>query len=399
MKQKINHNINIEMKKIFNLTAMMSLLALPAMADNAADANEPAGFLASALNSAIEKAWEAPAEAPAADEKALEYGRNVKDNVSAPKFGGYYIGKYSYSDKQGAKGGAGFGQRLIRFYVDGTILKDFKYRIQMQCNNDAFHMKDVFIEWQKYKFAMIKIGQFKRAFGFENPMNPWDISTGDYSLMTKKLTGHDDYLNALSGNAADLVKTANGGRDQGLQIQGDFLKVGEDNHNLIHYQVGIWNGVGINKADNNGKKDVIGTIQFQPIKNLYIGAFGWHGSVLVNGHDYDRNRYAFGLKYDNEGWTLRSEWAHGQSGLGNADAWYVVGGMPINDWFRIVGQYQTYRKNKTWEKAQVIYSLIPEFRLHKNLMFQVQYNFNNDRNLATDHHNFNEVWLETYFRF
>ena len=63
----------------------------------------------------------------------------------------------------------------MRFYVDGTILRDFAYRIQVQTNNDKFHMKDYFIEWRRYKALRIKMGQFKRAFGMENPMNPWDI--------------------------------------------------------------------------------------------------------------------------------------------------------------------------------------------------------------------------------
>ena len=57
-------------------------------------------------------------------------GRHLSDYVSTPKFGGYFIGKYAYSDQRGAHGGDGFSQRFIRAYVDGTILTDFKYRIQ-----------------------------------------------------------------------------------------------------------------------------------------------------------------------------------------------------------------------------------------------------------------------------
>lgn len=313
----------------------------------------------------------------------VEYGRNITDYVSKPKFGGYYIGKYSYSDQDNAHGGTGLSQRLIRLYVDGTILNDFKYRIQVQTNNGSFHMKDVFVEWQKYKFAMVKVGQFKRAFGFENPMNPWDISTGDYSYFTKKLTG--DYKGDTWGG---------GGRDQGIQVQGDFLKIGQDNHNLIHYQVGVWNGEGINKSDADGKRDYIGTIQFQPVKGLMIGAFGWTGEAAGE----NRDKYAFGVKYDNkEGWSLRGEWGHSHYTSGNDDVWYIVGGMPLNDWFKLSAQYQTYRNGKSWENAQCTYSLIPEFQLHKNLKFQIQYNYNDFRASADKH--FNEIWGELYFRF
>ena len=179
------------MKKTFFSLAAALMLA-PAFAETTEVESEGSGFLTSALNSAVESAMnEAPAAqgAQASGSETMNYSRTETQFISAPKFGGYYIGRFQYSDQDKAKGGAGFNQRLIRFYVDGTILKDFKYRIQIQTNNAAFHMKDVFLEWQRYKFAMVKIGQFKRAFGFENPMNPWDISTGDYSLFTKKITG------------------------------------------------------------------------------------------------------------------------------------------------------------------------------------------------------------------
>jgi hypothetical protein len=254
-------------------------------------------------------------------------------------------------------------------------------------------MKDVFLEWQRYSFFKIKFGQYKRAFGFENPMNPWDITAGDYSLFTKALTGHDDYVKKAAGASSD----SDGGRDQGLQIQGDFGKM-KGGYDLIHYQIGIWNGQGINTSDADGKKDVIGTIQVQPIKNLFIGFFGWHGDYIYNGVEHSKNRYAFGLKYDNKGWTLRGEWGHGQSDLGKADALYVIGGMPVNDWCKIAAEYQCYRLGKEWGKSHNMYSFISDFQIHKNLMFQIQYNYNNKRSLG-DNSNYNEIWGEIYFRF
>ena len=114
--------------------------------------------------------------------------------------------------------------------------------------------------------------------------------------------------------------------------------------------------------------------------------------------EHSKNRYAFGLKYDNKGWTLRSEWGHGQSDLGKADAWYVIGGMPVNDWWKIAAEYQCYRLGKEWGKSHNMYSFISDFQIHKNLMFQIQYNYNNKRSLG-DNANYNEIWGEIYFRF
>ena len=210
------------MKKIL-FSALFALAVAPMWADGgnnipedfASDEHLEAGFITEQLNKAIEKAMpEATADGD------VKYGRTVTDHISAPKFGGYFIGKYEYSSQDGKNSGAGFSQRLVRAYVDGKILNDFTYRVQVQMTNGSFHMKDYFIEWGKYKEFKIKIGQYKRAFGFENPMNPWDVGDGDYSQLTKKLTGHSDYIGSET--------SSNGGRDQGIQIQGDLFPAKDD---------------------------------------------------------------------------------------------------------------------------------------------------------------------------
>ena len=45
-----------------------------------------------------------------------------------------------------------------------------------------------------------------------------------------------------------------------------------------------------------------------------------------------------------------------------------------------------------------MYSFISDFQIHKNLMFQIQYNYNNKRSLG-DNSDYNEIWGEIYFRF
>lgn len=365
------------------------------------DAPEPAGFLTGMLNNAIEKA--VPQPDPATEK--MEYGRSTVKWATAPKFGGYAIGKYAYSGKN--NGSNSFSARLIRAYVDGTILRDFKYRLQVEMQNDAPgpHVKDFFVSWSHWKELEIKVGQFKRAFTFENPYNPWDVGVGDYSQLVKKLAGFSDYIGTEAGNT--------GGRDQGIQVQGDVLPVGKDQHRLFHYQLGVYNGQGINHADANKQKDVIGTFQVQPIKDLYIGFFGWTGNATYNNVTVRRERYAFGAKYEHNAWTVRGEYAHSTghkigdynaatgewSGTGSADAWYATVGVPCTKWLKVYGKYDVFRDGGKWGKSTSIYSLCPNFQLHKNLMFQLQYNFVNDRTLAAGKHNYNEVWVETYFRF
>lgn len=324
-------------------------------------------------------------------EETPKYSYKQTGFVSVPKVGGYIIGGYKYSDLDGANGGPGFNCRLIRLYVDGSIFTDFKYRIQLQMNGGP-HVKDFYIEWARWKEFSVKFGQFKRAFTFENPMNPWDVGVGDFSLMVQKFAGMGDRL-----GEANM-----GGRDQGIQIQGDLFPIGEKQYRLLHYQLGVYNGQGINLVDANRAKDIIGTIQFQPIPGLYIGAFGWTGYWRdANGVDLKRERISAGVKWDYNNWTVRGEYATAIGGevqeSGAADAFYVTVGVPVLPWLKIYAKWDEFRAAGTADSSHDMVSACLNFRLHKNLNFQVEYRYHNNKLLPNPQ--YNEIWLLGYIRF
>lgn len=338
----------------------------------------------------------------------VQMGRKVTDYTTSPKVGGYVIAKYALTDQDGQNKNNGLSQRMIRLYADGTILNDFKYRVQVQINNKSFHMKDYFVEWAHWKEFSVKVGQYKRAFLFENPYNPWDVGFGDYSQITKKLSGMGDYCGEASSN---------GGRDQGIQIQGDLFPISADGHSLVHYQIQLMNGQGINTADANSTKDIIGTLQVQPIKDLYIGAFAWKGNytgtVEKENVKYtptvERNRWAVAAKYEHNSWSARAEYVSSNghkiseiqadgtfSGAGKADGWYAAVGVPCTDWLKVYTKYDVYRDQASAESMKTLYSIAPNFQIHKNLMLQLQYNYVDNR--PTSSH-WNELWAEVYVRF
>ena len=116
--------------------------------------------------------------------------------------------------------------------------------------------------------------------------------------LTKLLTGHSDYIGGES--------SSNGGRDQGIQLQGDLFPMAKDGHRLLHYQLMLANGQGINTSDADSRKDIIGTLQLQPVKGLVVGFFGWTGSFTDSrGVTVNRNRYMLSAKYDANDWTFR----------------------------------------------------------------------------------------------
>ena len=332
---------------------------------------------------------------------------DLKQNT---KLGGYIIGQASLTDRDDKKAKSDMSLRMVRLYADGKVL-DFQYKLQMQVNGVGKDTKengprivDAWVEWQKYDFLRVKFGQMKRAFTFENPMHPWDIGAGAYSQLSTKLAGFSDRVGEHSSN----------GRDFGLQLQGDFLPVGETKRQLFHYQLGVFNGQGINHSDQNSHKDVMGGLFVRPVKGLQLAAFGWKGDYVANGLCVDRNRWAVGAKYDGAV-NVRAEYAHSHGrkigtdadgapaivGGNRADAWYAIVGVPVTQQLKLWGKYDVYRDTGDWDSTRSLYCLTADYYFTKNLKIQANYSYCHDRQMKTTggDGDFNSFDLQLYVRF
>ncbi len=379
----------------FAFLAAFSLLA------NATDGDYEEGFLTSHLNRVLER--QMGGDSLKANERSKRFGRNLTDYVSAPNFGGYILGRYSYTDQRGKHGGNGFDCQFIRAYVSGTLLKDFHYRVQMELRGTPF-VRDYTIEWKRFTWFQVKVGQFKRTFTYDNQIGPWLYGFGQASQVSRALcaSGLDDPNGELS----------QGGRDAGLQLHGSLFSVGNGRHHLFHYQGTVMNGNGMNKSDNNGKKDWMGSVRLEPLKNLCFEVYGWHGTYTKDDITVKRDRYAVSAWYEKDGWMVRAEYAHHSghnvkdfdstngtwSGRGKADGWYVQTGAPCTSWLQTFVRYDVYRREATWGSQKTIWSICPNFQLHKNLKFTLQYNYVSDRTNPADRH-YNELTAVAWIRF
>ncbi|MDO4164341.1 MAG: porin [Bacteroides sp.] len=337
-----------------------------------------------------------------------QFLEDLKQNT---KVGGYVIARYNYNDRAGQSKNGGFDFQYVRAYAESRVLDDFYFKVQMQINGapaasgeNRPRLLDAFIEWQKYKFARIKIGQFDRAFSMEVPFNPWVIGFHDNAQVINMLGGMTDRVGEHYSN----------GRDLGLQVQGDFLPVGKDGHELIHYQVGVFNGQGINHSDNNKQKDLMGVLQFKPLKELAIGVTGWAGDYTANGITVDRNRWGVGIDYESD-WVFRTEYISSQghkisdydtttgqlksdAGGDGADGWYVALGVPVADKFRIYSRWDVYRDQKESDTQKTQYGLTAEYYFMKNLKAQLNYFFTEDKSVSVGRY-YNTIDFQVYFRF
>ena len=183
-----------------------------------------------------------------------------------------------------------------------------------------------------------------------------------------------------------------------MQVQGDFLKVND--RNWLHYQVGVFNGEGINTKDKDNRKDIIGGLWVMPLDGLRIGAFGWTGSRAGVG---EKNRYALSGEYSKNDWTFRTEYIHSQGYGSNAaagdkaDGYYALAIAPvIEKKLHVKARYDLYRDQKTWASSKTYYEIGADYVFTKNLQLNLEYARVNER---TGHHNYNLVDVELDFRF
>ncbi len=336
------------------------------------------------------------------------------------KLSGYGMVQYQAQDKESDKTNA-FNLRLVRMALEGRAHQDFYWKVQMQINgttntdNTAIRLVDLFGEWQKYEFFKVKAGQFKRPFTFENPMHPITQGFMSYSQNVSKLSGFSDRTGEQASN----------GRDLGVQIQGDFLKVGK--RNLLHYQVGVFNGQGINVKDADNRKDIIGGLWVWPIEGLRIGAFGWIGSrgnmtyvaeritnadgsktEVKKTENVEKKRCAFSAEYAKDDWTFRTEYiyskGYGSNSIGSdgkacdkADGFYALCIAPvIKNKLHVKARYDTYRDKREWSSSKTFYEIGADYLFTKNLQLNLEYARVNER---TNDLNYNLLDLELDFRF
>ena len=388
------------MKRLTGMMALLMAMAIPANAETLADET---------VATAAEV--EETTEVAQADHKTrIELPAWVK-NI---KFSGYGMLQYQGQDPEGNHSNT-FKLRLARFILDGKI-GDFDWRAQIQGTNatgpgqPTVQLVDLYAEWRRFPEFMVRAGQFKRAFTFENPTHP----------ITQGWRGYADVINKLSAFGDRTGEKSSGGRDIGIQVSGDLFP-NANGRKIFHYQVGVYNGEGVNESDKDNRKDIIAGAWVMPIKGVRIGVFGWTGSrgamldpLTGEKRSVEKNRYCISAEYDLNEYTFRAEYIHSQgwgaASPGNnvreisyengdkADGWYVFGIVPlIKSKLHAKARYQTYRNQKNWGTSVNQVECGLNYFFTKNLEMHLEYSHVNDRNLAK--HDYNLIDVELDFRF
>ena len=158
--------------------------------------------------------------------------------------------------------------RRARVSLSGNVAEaKLDYRLQVDMAGTP-KICDLYMRYKPFKELGVQLGQFKLPFSLENELyGPTKFEFIEYSYLTSLLVRNDKTLDGIAAT----------GRDLGAQIFGGFIH--KDGYSIINYNLGVFNGSGINGKDHNKSKDIIGRITIKPFKGFSVSGSYMYGET------------------------------------------------------------------------------------------------------------------------
>ncbi|OGF64890.1 MAG: hypothetical protein A2Y62_13300 [Candidatus Fischerbacteria bacterium RBG_13_37_8] len=300
------------------------------------------------------------------------------------KLGGYV--QVEYKAEQGAGKNEGFRIRRARidfrldFYekLSSRLLIETVYPENEVIDNSKQTVKTVYklalldanIDYKHSKVLQFRFGQYRVPFGMENLESSANLDTINRTQVTEKLVP-----------ARDIGSR---GRDIGFTVFGDFAIV---KSSMIHYDLGVFNGAGLNTSDDNEKKDFTGRIIFMPVKGFSIGVAHYQGRYGIE--ERDRNRTGMELLFQKGKATFKAEYVAGEDGTIDRYGWYARGKYLFMPKLEAVVQYDSFdpNKDKSGDKTDIaLVGLI--WSVHKYARVQFNYEWRIEESNSKDNNAF-----------
>jgi phosphate-selective porin len=219
--------------------------------------------------------------------------------------------------------------RRARLILAGDIFKNLCYKLQVDVGKSPI-LLEAMLDWSFSSYFSLRIGQFKVPFSQENLTSSSDLDTINRSQAEEKLCPGRDI--------------GSQGRDIGAMVFGK--------QSILEYQLGVFNGSGINRADLNDQKDIGGRVTLHPIESLSVGAAFYDGHsrpdsespavVRENGH-----RTGLEISYVQSALSIKGEYILAKDDQVSKSGWYLQGGyffMPKE--LQGIIRFDSYDKNK-----------------------------------------------------
>ena len=315
----------------------------------------------------------------------LEKRSQVWDKLKpAFKVSGYIQAGYDYLWNENGTTTSTFHLRRARISLQGDIYKGAKgakasYRLQIDLCKELPIM-DLWVKYQPINQFGVQFGQFKVPVSIENT---------DYNATQLEFINYANTVQRLVRmSSSDLQGINSSGRDIGAMLYGGFIK--KDGFSLINYEVGVFNGSGINTKDKNKSKDIVARLTIQPLQKLKIAAYYMGGetdasSLIekyptmvvdnsgVNTKYLDYNRYGGGFDFNNKHIFARSEYIGGQTGAMRSEGVYAQVGYKFLNKCSVGVRFDYFDENKADDGNQMNYSVAASYHPWKHLRLQAEY--------------------------
>ena len=270
------------------------------------------------------------------DEEAAKKSYNVTGKRPV-KLGGYVQTRYTSSPK--AVGADTFEAKRVRLTLSGDVTPSVDFKVQVDFAGSRSGLKsakigpdgklvtssanfakplllDAVFGYKLQGTNKLSIGQFKVPFGLENLTSSTNLDTINRSQVTETLVP---------------------GRDVGIQVNG-IRELNKYGSSQVEYALGVFNGSGINVADDNDRKDIAARAVWKPgINGLSIGLAAYNGSLGTT--NIAHNRTGAELIYTFAPWTLKSEYIWAKDGSVRKNGWYATAVRQINELTQAVVRY------------------------------------------------------------
>lgn len=283
---------------------------------------------------------------------------------------GYMQLGYAYNDQPGSKTNTFEMTRAI-LMARGRITDKWSCYFMYSLAGTP-KILEAYTEYHFFPELSVRIGEFKTPYTYENPLSP---------TVVELINCYSQAVNYLAGiNGSDLLYGSNSGRDLGLMIYGNLFK------DLVNYKLAVMNGQGINKKDGNNQKDIVGTLNINPLQWLTLtGSFikGKGCAVATSsvnpdieiGSNYTRNRWAAGVVMKWKPIDLRSEYLAGKDGLVKSNGYYATANLHVlpKQKLDLIASYDYLNQNKATDNKQTNYVAGMQWWFYPKCRLQVQY--------------------------
>ena len=304
----------------------------------------------------------------AAEIESLKKKSSTWDKILSklPKVSGYIQVGFDWRD--GDK--SNFFVKRARVKLAGQFTEKLDYSMLLEFA--SFKLLDVYVRYRPVNAFNLQIGKYR---------TPLTLASTNCSSAKYEFIAMPQAVEKLSGGK-DLSGLRAARRDLGVMAYGGFWK--KDGYSILNYNVGVFNGEGLEVKDANKSKDFVGRLTLEPIKALkFSGSYHW-GEF---GENYlKRERYSAGMEYVQNRILLRGEWVGGWTGDMKSSGWFASAGYWITPKFMGAARYDTFLEDvDKSDSRQTNYTLGVEWRPIKPLRCQFNYTFE-DLKWADNHH-------------